>query len=321
MNASPSSSGAVRCDQPLPVGVVGVGDLAGDRVGSFRGGQCVECGGQHRAVQGGDLEGAVAGALAVVEQREHGAAGGVGLLAFEPLGELGVGGVGVQDVQQVSGQQLERLGVVGGGQVDQVRLGLGALLGGDPGREGVAGGDDHLGLRGGDPAGQRRRLGELVGGVEPFGDLDQPVRRPDRGAGGLGEPGAGRGGHRGRLGGHVHGVGVRQQAALQGTDPGLEAGELGDRGRGCFRGQLRDVHPAGEHLVEDLVRPLSEPHHRVRGARYRGSFDDRHAGTLRPVTDMIRTMFECCGEPSAEVSINRRLTSGQRANGASPGSS
>ncbi len=121
-------------------------------------------------MEGGDLEPAGVGAVAVVEEVEVGAAGGCGLLGGESAALFEVGGVGVDDLEHPPPEHLQGLLVVGLGQSDQVLLGhlrdsrldgVGQCL------DGV---DDDAGLCGVEEAGGEGVAGGGAGSVELVGE-------------------------------------------------------------------------------------------------------------------------------------------------------
>ena len=80
---------------------------------------------EDRAVQGGDGEPAVGLAVAVVDHLQRCRGGGVGFLACEDGGFVGVAGGGVEDVEESFAQDAEGFGVVGVGLVEQEPLAVG----------------------------------------------------------------------------------------------------------------------------------------------------------------------------------------------------
>ena len=62
--------------------------------------------------------------MAVVPDGEPGGRGRVAFLAFEEGGFVGVGGLGGDDLEDPAAEDPQRLGVVVGGQAEQLRLGL-----------------------------------------------------------------------------------------------------------------------------------------------------------------------------------------------------
>ena len=102
----------------------------GDRPQARRGcGQRVQGGGQHRGVQGGDLERPGHGAVAVVAQLQPGPAGGGAFLGGQPFPEPPVGLVGVEHLADLPTEPGQPGRVVVGGQAQQVRLGTGPVGG------------------------------------------------------------------------------------------------------------------------------------------------------------------------------------------------
>ena len=67
--------------------------------------------------------------MPVVADHQLGGGLGVAFLAFEQMGFVGVGGVGVDDLEDAAAQDFECLGVELVGLLEQVRFGLGDQLG------------------------------------------------------------------------------------------------------------------------------------------------------------------------------------------------
>jgi hypothetical protein len=234
-------------------------------------------------------------------------------------------------VQQVPGRQPQRLGVIPGGLLQQVRLGAAPVPGTDEGGERGDRVGDHLRLLEVDHPVQQRRGGRLEGhpagaggavdAVELAGQPDQAVRLAADRAGRGGEPGAGRG--RRGLRREVDPVPVGEQHRLQRRDPRLRATQL-QHGFGGLPGrQHRDRDPAGGDLVEDLVHPAGEPVHPVRPRRHRRPgppdavaaalaivavlvLDLCHDPTLRPTTDNYRTRSNDCEDSGTRSSVSGR---------------
>ena len=117
----------------------------------------------------------MAGAFVVLPHRERRTPQRLGLFPLECLALELLGEVGGDHLEDPAAQDPQRLRVVVGGQLDQVRLGGRALLGRDRelagARQPVQGGDDRAGLGEVDPPGGHRRredvmLLELLGEAE-----------------------------------------------------------------------------------------------------------------------------------------------------------
>ena len=252
--------------------------LAGDRVRTVRRRKGFQRDGQHRAVEMGALEPAMTHAVAVVEDRQRRLPSCRGFFRLEPAEELCVGGFGVDDVQEVAGQQLQPLGVMASRLLEQVRLGTSTIGDGDESRERVDRGGDHIRLSNIDaPVRECRARGcEVEAGVradvgardrsarrdvEPRREPGPPVCGPVRRDGGMREPGSGRGSAAERC--HLH-VGTRSMCKhrqAQCVEAANGAAQLDRRLRSLRRVQVHDVDAAGSELVEDLVHPPGEPVH------------------------------------------------------------
>ena len=170
------------------------------------------------AGQGGvEGEPAVGLAVAVVPHRQPGRRGRGAFLALEEFGFVGVGGVGVDDLEQAAAEDLQGLGVELAGLLDQVGLGVGDQVGVEVVGEVVDRPGDHLGLLHMQVTSGEGRAGRLVG-VQCRREPDRPVSGRAGEGGVVGEPVRGRGGT--GLAGHVDGLGVGEQ-------PGLQLGQLG----------------------------------------------------------------------------------------------
>jgi hypothetical protein len=111
---------------------------------------------EHRAGQRVQGEPAVDLAVPVLPQVQPGRGGRVPLFLLEELGFVGVGGRGVDDLEQAAAQDLQGLGVERGRLLDQVRLRLGDESRVEVVGELVDGAGDDLGLLDMHPAlGQR----------------------------------------------------------------------------------------------------------------------------------------------------------------------
>ena len=95
---------------------------------------------EHGAGEAGvDGESAVGLAVPVVPDHQPGGGLGVAFLASNRAGFVGVGGVGVDDLEDPAAEDLQRLGVMDFGQLEQVPLGLVDEVGVEVGRGGRRG--------------------------------------------------------------------------------------------------------------------------------------------------------------------------------------
>ena len=162
----------------------------------FGGGERVECLLEHRAGEGGSR---VNRPWSLPWPSSHMvsrvAAAAAALLLVEEFGFVGVGGVGVDDLEQPAAEDLQGLGVEVAGLLDQVALGLGDQVGVEAVGEVVDRPGDDLGLLDVHPALSERGAGRLVGlegrrraassGARP-GRVMVAVGEPVRGGGGTG---------------------------------------------------------------------------------------------------------------------------------------
>ncbi len=143
------------------------------------------------AGEGVEGEPAVDLAVSVLPHREPGGGGRVAFLAFEELGFVGVGGVGVDDFQEPASEPFQRAGVEVLGLGEQVGLGVLDQRRVEVGGEVVEGPEDDLGLLDVHPT-----LGEgvagLVVGLQSGGQPDGAVGGGAGGLGVVGQPGRGR---------------------------------------------------------------------------------------------------------------------------------
>jgi hypothetical protein len=157
-------------------------------------------------------------------------------------------GVGLDRLQSAARSRALPSRVERPGLLDQRPLDRADLLTRQPGRQPPGRLGDHPGVLGRDQA-----RGQRLGGLrQPLVEVLRQARLPGCvalvGAGLLGHPRA-RGGEAGRRG-HVGAVRRGDQLELQRLEPGPRAGALGDEGGVRTGGQLRDLHPPVERLVD-----------------------------------------------------------------------
>ena len=160
-----------------PVGVTGRG---GDRQEGFA---------EHRPVQRGDREPAVALAVPVVRHRERGRRPGGGFLVLEPTGLLGISLLGGGHLEQPASHDPQRLRIVVTRLAEQERLGLVAGLGvHQVGRQRVDGVHDHVGLLDIDLRGGERFVDDRVRGLQASSQPSRTMDRRPRRTRGVGQP-------------------------------------------------------------------------------------------------------------------------------------
>jgi hypothetical protein len=150
---------------------------------------------EHRGGEGVEGEPAVDPAVAVLPHGQPGRRRRGAFLAFEEPGFVGVGHFWREHLEEPAAEQPQRLGVVAGGEVEQMRLGplveLAVEVVGELGERT----EDHRGLLDLDPAvGQRGPGGPVA--LEVVGEPDQGMRAGPGGPGGVRVPVRGRGGTR-----------------------------------------------------------------------------------------------------------------------------
>ena len=181
---------------------------------------------------------------------------GEGFLALQGLELVFFGDLGGDHFQDVVREPAERDRVVLGGQADQVRFRVAAVLD----RERVDALDDHDGLLFGDLAGGHRVPDRLVVVVQGVRELEAAFGVPFGLPGLVGPPGGG-----------VGGTVVRAEVEVVGLvgDPELELGEpvpqRGHRGEGVGQFGVADrPQPRVPELVEVGVEPRDQGSDRVR---------------------------------------------------------
>ena len=258
----------------------------------------------HHRLQGGNPERAAAGAVAVVDDLEERLAGGVAFFGVELSGELGVGGVGVDDLQQPLAQDLQPGRVVGGGLGEEVLLRPLSIHCPDPRRQRVHGLHDHVGLVDPDPARAQLHRRRLVP-IQRCRELHRLAGLAVGGAGGVREPRRCRR-RPGRLR-DIDQLPPSQHRCAQCLQPVHRRRQLLHRLRHRVDLQPGDCDRRVDQVVDHLVQPTREPVHRHPPLTQRRRRRDRrvpglpvalvdcHEKTLRPTTDTSRTVRLCCG--------------------------
>ena len=209
---------------------------------------------EHRPVQRGDGEPAVALPLTVIGHRERRRCPGSFFFGLEPAGLLGLGGLGVDDLEQPTAQDPQRAGVVVGGLTEQERLGLLPDRVVDLVRQPVDRVDDHAGLLDVDRRVRQRCIHCRVGVVEPRCEPGGTVGGRSRGPRLVGQPVRRR----------------RRPHRLTDLDP-LRVGQQPQLQLRCLRRQRRRLQQRG--LGVSRRQP---PHRRVGQVRQRrAQADDR----------------------------------------------
>ena len=251
---------------------------AGDRLQRFL---------QRLGVQGGQLERAVAGAVAVVADAEVRERPGLGFFLLELLAFGLVGGFGADHFEQPLAELLEGGGVEHLGLVDHVRLGP---LPGASGEVVVLLGErldrtrDDRGFLDIDQPGRESLAGGGEGLVELLGQVQVPVSGRGGGLRRVRQPRRRR--RRPTVGADLVAVGLHQHFQPKFLEASRGLRQLDQSPAFLLRGHRPDRH-LGEP-VERTRQRRREPHHRMRrllpgrlpGGRWRRNQSQRHGPTL-----------------------------------------
>ena len=211
----------------------------------------------------------------------------VALLLLQERCLVGVRRVRCDDLEQPSGQVLERLGVEVSGEVEQVLLSLRHQLGVEVLGEGGESAEDRVGLLDVDPSVGQRGPGRLVG-HQPLREPGLPVRVPAREPVPVRQPVRRRGGP--GLGGQLDRGRMGQDPGLQLRGLSLQRFEVGQGLGGIDGGHRPDRLPTDGR--QRLPSAQGRCHHPVR----RRSRDRCHGSSTPSPADIAA---RGCGEPAA----------------------
>ena len=248
------------CPSRVAEGRSGTGCVAVDRGAVLGGGQGEDGLLEHGGGGGGQGEPAAGRAVAVVGHRQRRRLVGLGFFLGEERGLVGVGGLGVDDLQQPLAEDPQCLGVVVCGLGEQERLRLRASAGVDLLGQRVDGADDDRGLVGQQVTGGQGGADRLVLlGVQGTGECGLAGRL------GAGHPGLGGPPHRRRrrpgLVLDVAGLGLCRDGGLHPVQPGAEPGQ---RGQGGTQLVVAERPRRGVAQLAELgLHPREHPHDRV----------------------------------------------------------
>jgi hypothetical protein len=211
---------------------------------------------------------------------------------------VGVGGVGVDDVEESVAEVAQSEGVEVRGLADQVPFGLLDQVGVEVVGEVLDGADDHPSLVDQQvPGGERLVDGRVV--FEAGGQLGLAVCLGAGHPGRMGPPVRHRGGP--DLLGHPHGPGMARDPGFELGHPGTGAGELGQR-----RGGLGRVHRPQRgvgDLVEEGVEVRDGARHLVSWVRLCGH---RHSREVRSWRQSIEQVFDLSRTVKVKISTRCR---------------